>query len=79
MKHNFTNTGLLTYSIREIFNITLCYIFLMLTIREFNNNDYLSLVYTFCLSIELDMLINRFRKFKKYYPDFGDNWLATLD
>jgi len=70
---------LLGYSIREIFNITLCYIFLMLTIRELNAEHYLSLLYAFCFSTELDSLINRFRKFKKYYPDFGDNWLATLD
>jgi hypothetical protein len=70
---------LLEYSIREILNIMLCYFLLILTIRELNAGHYLSLLYVFCLSIELDMLVNRFRKFKRYYPDFANDWLRMID
>jgi hypothetical protein len=70
---------LLEYSIREILNIMLCYFLLLLMVKEFNDGHYLSLLYAFCLSIELDSMFNRLRKFKRYYPDFVNDWLQLVD
>jgi hypothetical protein len=70
---------LLEYSIREILNIMVCYFLLLLTIKEIDYGHYLSLLYAFCFSIELDSLVNRLRKFKRYYPDFANDWLRMID
>ena len=65
---------LLDYSIRETFNLFMCYFLTLLLIKSFNNGEYICLLYAFVVSLEVDSMTTRFNKFKLYYPDFKNEW-----
>lgn len=70
---------LLDYSIKETFNLFICYFLTLLLIDSFSNGEYICLLYAFVVSSEIDSMTNRFDKFKLYYPDFKNDWLNLVD
>jgi hypothetical protein len=69
---------LLDYFIKETLNICICYFLSLILIKSFMDGEYICLLYTFLLSIEIDSMATRLKNFKKYYPNFEDKWINLI-
>lgn len=64
------------YQIYFILNILVLKLFIGLLIASFiGGNHWLVILYSFVITIDLDDMINRQRKFNRYYPYFVNKWL----
>jgi hypothetical protein len=74
MKNN-----LVLYFVYEVLNLMFLGLSLKYLIVSVNAIDYVGvLLWSIILSVDLNDVINRYRNFTKYYPNFQDKWLNFL-